>query len=86
MPTATGYELEKGSVVNIIDGSYAVRVDQHEEYSHIGLCKDDFVVIGLQYNDLHNYSGVTKVHNIFIRNITTGAIYLHSAAFVKLVK
>ena len=80
-------KLKKGDLVKIRDGSYAVRVDKFEKFTHIGLCEDTFEVIKVQMSDHLVTIGTipTKVHNIFIQNLQTGKVYLHSDSFVTLV-
>jgi hypothetical protein len=80
--------MKKGDIVKIKDGSYAVRVDKFEILPKIGLCKDDFEVIEEAPFHGHIVSEHTNalLHDIFIKNTKTGAIYLHSKAFCELVK
>ena len=80
-------EINEGDFVKIIDGSYAVRVDQFEEFTSIGLDKELFKVIRINYNTLNYFlSRTTPVHNVFIKSTKTNAIYLHTLAFVRKVK
>ena len=78
-------QIKIGDKVKIKDGSYAIRVDYYVDPNRpsngIGLCEDTFEVIGEAANNLTSSIGA-KVHDIFIRNLATGATYLHSAAFV----
>ena len=79
-------DIKIGDLVKIHDGSYAVRVDKFEPYTGIGLSKDPFEVIHKQSSDHLGYnSGLTRgAHNIFIRNVVNGKIYLHSSGLVRL--
>lgn len=81
-------ELKTGDKVKITNGNYAVRVDKFEEYNSIGLCKDVFEVIKPEINDEFIITKFREIpiHNIFIRNVKTNEIYLHSAAFVRKVR
>ncbi len=78
-------DLNKGDLVEITDGSYAVRVDKFEGRSYIGSYRDDFEVIYIRPNHLHSPLG-TPIHDIFIQNTSNKRIYLHSAAFVRFVE
>ena len=74
-------KLHLSDIVRITDGSYAERLDKYNKVAHIGVCKDHFKVIKVMT--------VTKLdyfHDIHIKNLNTGAIYLHSSSFVALVK
>ena len=79
--------MKKGDIVKIIDGSYAVRVDKFEIWSEIIKCKDDFEVIEETHYQGHIISFHThnQLHDIYIRNTRTKAIYLHSRVYCKLV-
>ena len=80
--------MEKGDIVKITDGSYAIRVDRYEKWASIGLCKDEFEIIAEPYFGSYFVSKNTDipVHDIFIKNTITGAIYLHSKAFCRVVE
>jgi hypothetical protein len=77
--------MKVGDKVLIIDGSYAVRVDKFEEFTAIGLGNNVFVIIRKPSSD-HLVCGDgegEKVHNVFIKDIRSGKVYLHSLAFIK---
>lgn len=73
-----------GDRIKIKDGSYAVRVDKYDPHCGIGNCKDDFEIISLTHRDwLKSSPGCSTeivIHDVFIKNTITGAIYLHSLA------
>jgi len=75
-----------GTKVKVLDGSYAVRVDQYEEHSHIGLCKDIFEIIQLKNDYLKTKSFGTTVHDIIIQNTVNKQIYLHTSSLVIPIK
>jgi hypothetical protein len=76
--------MEKGDRVKIIDGSYAVRIDQHERYNTIGLTKDVFEILYSTTDAIK--SGRYSVHDVVIRNTNNDRIYLHSKAFIRVVE
>jgi hypothetical protein len=78
-------QFKIGDIVRITDGSYAVRVDEYEKYTSIGLCRDLFEVIKKGEEYLYTKGSGILTHDIFIKNTTTGAIYLHSSSCVKRV-
>ena len=80
--------MKKGDRVKLIDCSYIVRVDR--------VRMDRFVETGYEYNEKDIFeivdfpiypeltSGSNKsVHDVFIKNTTTGNIYLHSLQFCR---
>lgn len=77
--------MKKGDLVKITDGSYAVRVDQFENYSHIGQSKDIFEIIktGEHEHLVHKYGGIR--HDVFIQNTVNKKIYLHSLCYLQLL-
>lgn len=78
-------DIKVGDLVKIHDGSYAVKVSGFEPNIHIGTCRDPFEVVKkIQDGGLNSY--YSKVHDIFIKNTVSGEIYLHSVAFVSLLK
>lgn len=79
-------DIEIGDLVKIKDGSYAVRVDKYEPHPNIGLCKNLYKVKGFTPNQHLITRGniPEQVHDVFIENTVTGAVYLHSAAFLDL--
>jgi hypothetical protein len=77
-------KLNIGDQVKITDGSYAVRVDKYEKITSIGLCKDVFVVTSKTDTSLSSYDH-RVVHDIFIENVRTGKMYLHTSRFVSVV-
>ena len=74
-------ELKKGDRVKITDGSYAVRVDEFEARPSIGLCMDDFIVVGCCGDSLQAYNGMVA-HDIFIQNTVSKRVYLHTSWMV----
>jgi hypothetical protein len=74
--------MKTGDIVVITDGSYAVRLDNYELHTHIGLCRDKFKIICMMDRFLTTRRG-TVIHDIHIQNLKTGAIYLHSSSFVR---
>jgi len=82
-------ELHIGDIVRINDGSYAERLDKYDKFTNIGLCKDYFKVIKIMqiYKVICGCPRAENYfHDIHIKNLITGAIYLHSSSFVTLVK
>ena len=76
-------EFKVGDMVAITDGSWAVRVDKHEKHTYIGLCRDMFEVTSKGPGGMRSTVCGGLTHDIFIKNTSTGAIYLHSSSFVK---
>lgn len=81
-------KLKVGDVVRITDGSYAVRIDAVEQYPCIGLNKNDFVIQKVSHNKhLRCGSGTGQVvHDIWIRDLTTNRVYLHSSGMVRVTR
>jgi len=73
--------MEVGNKVRITDGSQAHRMDKYEQYTSIGLCNDVFEVIYVEPVKRETKRGV--LHDIHIKNLATGAIYLHSSNMVE---
>jgi len=73
--------MEVGNKVRITDGSHAHRMDKYEQCTWIGLCTDVFEVIHIELLKCATKHGV--LHDIHIKNLKTGAIYLHSSSMVK---
>jgi hypothetical protein len=75
--------MKKGDLVTIVDGSFAVRVDKFEESGSLyGNHPDIFeVVLVIESNLEDNFDDT--VHDVFIKNKSTGATYLHSIANMK---
>lgn len=60
-------KIKVNDFVKIIDGSYAVRVDQFEEYTSIGLSKEPFKVIRRKYGMEEHFIKArgNSIHNKF---------------------
>ena len=82
--TSMKEELKVGDLVKIIDGSYAVKVNNYEEYTAIGHSQEIFKIKSFIFDEFLVVSN-TSVHNVFIQNTRTGEIYLHSKAFIRKV-
>lgn len=76
-------ELKEGDIVTIIDGSQAIRLDKYEKYTSIGLNKNFFEVLYVDSYPMCTHNIGVIVHDIHIKDIETGAIYLHSSSMVK---
>ena len=75
--------MKIGDKVRIIDGSQAHRMDKYEQFTSIGRCEDVFEVIYVEPLKYETKRGV--LHDIHIRNLKTGAVYLHSSRMVAAV-
>jgi len=76
--------MKIGDKVKITDGSYAVRIDEYHRVTSIGMCRDDFEIVFVENPKLTCWGG-SAAHDIHIKNLKTGAIYLHSSCMVKKV-
>ena len=76
-------KMKKGDRVKLIDCSYMIRVDRFTENLYEYNEKDIFEIIDFPiYPELTSRSN-KKVHDVFIKNVATGDIYLHSLAFCR---
>ena len=78
-------EFKKGDKVITTDGSSAQRVDRYEERSFINLdgVERVFEIVSIKDNRfLQTASGII-VHDVIIRDVDTGEMYLHSLAFLR---
>ena len=76
--------MKTGDKVIFKDCSYMVRVDKFEENSWDHKDTDIFEIIAFpNYPEVASRSN-KSVHDVFIKNIKTGAIYLHSLQFCRL--
>ena len=78
-------EFKKGDRVVTTDGSYSQRVDRYEERSFINLdgVERVFEIVLIKDNRFLQTDRGTMVHDVIIRDVDTGAMYLHSLAFLK---
>ena len=77
--------MKIGDKVKFRDCSYMVRVDKFEENDWNHNTTDIFEIVAFpKYPELTSWSN-KRVHDVFIKNVSTGAIYLHSLQFCRLV-
>lgn len=75
-----------GDKVKVNDGSWSVRVDSYHAYSDLhGICNDTFEILSIQDKN-HTDSIGDKVHDVFIKNLSDGKVYLHSQTMLSPVK
>ena len=79
-------EFKVGDLVRKIDNSYAQSIDCYESKKSIHEQGGSFEIIEILYDGLISGSTRTKVHDIIIKNLHSGRIYLHSAEMIKLVE
>lgn len=76
--------MKVGDLVKITDGSCAIRIDDFTQTNTIGLCNDNFKVCHFIYSNVEITS--IPVHDVIIQNTVNKKIYLHSKAFIKVIK
>jgi hypothetical protein len=80
--------MKVGDKVKVNDGSFSVRVDSFEKYSGLhGICEDTFEILALR--EKVSFVVIFKVkehiHDVFIKNLSDGKIYLHSLSMLTLI-
>lgn len=82
--------LKVGDKVTVNDGSWAVRMDEYEDYTSIGLCTDTFKIITIRNTKtievVNAWSSGCYVHDCRIKNLSNGNIYLHSLCMLTKVE
>ena len=77
--------LTVGDLVKINDGSQGARLDRYDQNPCVGLCCEDFEVLwvsGCRYKTTSGW----YIHDIHIKSMKTGYIYLHSSSLVSVVR
>ena len=76
--------MKIGDKVKLTECSYIIRVDKYEVNRYLHNNGYIFEIIEFpRYPKLHSGS-CESIHDVFIKNVATGAIYLHSLQFCRL--
>jgi len=78
-------EFKKGDKVITTDDSYVQRVDRYEEHSSINTSdvKRVFEIVLIKVNRFLKTDRGIIVHDVIIKDIDRGEMYLHSLAFLR---